>query len=64
MATFQTSLMISIVNCYMKLYLAHSDAFFTGEISLHLQMYFPRDFLMVPPERGKGGVSGNQINVK
>lgn len=48
----------------MKLYLAHSDDFFTSKISLHLQMYFPRDFLMAPPERGKGGVGGNQISVK
>lgn len=40
----------------MKLYLAHSDDFFTIETSLYLQTYFPRDFLTAPPERGERGV--------
>lgn len=47
-----------------RLYLAHLDAFSTSEISLHLQTYFPMDFLMAPPGRGKSGVGGNQANVK
>lgn len=47
----------------MKPYLAYSDDFFTSEISLHLQTYFPTDFLMAPPEGGKSGVGGNQIKI-